>query len=385
MSPDLKFPSPKASTTINKSVGFVSSPSSHSQSSKKKMVDEGKKVENPSAPAASAQVVKGKNPCDPNFASAAKAQLKGKNPCAPNSAPATAAGGPRNPFRLSASGNNTYLSSLERSRLDWFAQNMPIIKEHDDADDPPIADRRRRTGDPKPEIGVVKHYPIRVMTAKAEDAAATVMFFCMDFYGFFIIALLFDETSTLPVVFFDEAMTQVAGTECEKLVVIEGYAEPKKITEPLLAIIGQEKIFYFCFRPNDDAIIQQTLPLQPVKSDQIQQLICSDCRSPVISDQPFVISGLHQNRLRLEWLAQGRRPLLEEGDDPPMIPARRRRTGNPKPKVEIGVFYYPAVKARVMTVKEDDDAAAAAAAPGGARGEVRRDCWPIDNPTPPTA
>ncbi|KAK9056578.1 hypothetical protein SSX86_023940 [Deinandra increscens subsp. villosa] len=81
-------------------------------------------------------------------------------------------------------------------------------------------------------------------------------------YRYCVNATLYSDKSTLPVVFFDSAMTQILGIDCETLVVREGYTDPKVVPKPMLALIGKEKIFSFCMRQNDDAHIQQTLEVK---------------------------------------------------------------------------------------------------------------------------
>ncbi|KAK9079401.1 hypothetical protein SSX86_001072 [Deinandra increscens subsp. villosa] len=81
-------------------------------------------------------------------------------------------------------------------------------------------------------------------------------------YRYCVNATLYSDKSTLPVVFFDSAMTQILGIDCETLVVREGYTDSKVVPKPMLALIGKEKIFSFCMRQNDDAHIQQTLEVK---------------------------------------------------------------------------------------------------------------------------
>ncbi|KAK9049000.1 hypothetical protein SSX86_032033 [Deinandra increscens subsp. villosa] len=81
-------------------------------------------------------------------------------------------------------------------------------------------------------------------------------------YRYCVNATLYSDKSTLPVVFFDSAMTQVLGIDCETLVVREGYTDPKVVPKPMLALIGMEKIYSFCMKQNDDAHIQQTLEVK---------------------------------------------------------------------------------------------------------------------------
>ncbi|KAK9075723.1 hypothetical protein SSX86_004052 [Deinandra increscens subsp. villosa] len=52
---------------------------------------------------------------------------------------------------------------------------------------------------------------------------------------------LSDGFSSLPVVFFDDAMRQVLGVDCEVLVVREGYTDSKKVPEPMQALIVKEQ------------------------------------------------------------------------------------------------------------------------------------------------
>ncbi|KAK9048564.1 hypothetical protein SSX86_032471 [Deinandra increscens subsp. villosa] len=81
-------------------------------------------------------------------------------------------------------------------------------------------------------------------------------------YRYCVNATLYSDKSTLPVVFFDSAMTKILGIDCETLVVREGYTDPKVVPKPMLALIGKEKIFSFCMRQNDDTHIQQTLEVK---------------------------------------------------------------------------------------------------------------------------
>ncbi|KAK9059587.1 hypothetical protein SSX86_020291 [Deinandra increscens subsp. villosa] len=81
-------------------------------------------------------------------------------------------------------------------------------------------------------------------------------------YRYCVNATLYSDKSTLPVVFFDSAMAQILGIDCETLVVREGYTDPKVVPKPMLSLIGKEKIFSFCMRQNDDAHIQQTLEVK---------------------------------------------------------------------------------------------------------------------------
>ncbi|KAK9072458.1 hypothetical protein SSX86_008892 [Deinandra increscens subsp. villosa] len=81
-------------------------------------------------------------------------------------------------------------------------------------------------------------------------------------YRYCVNATLYSGKLSLPVVFFDSAMAQILGIDCETLVVREGYTDPKVVPKPMLALIGKEKIFSFCMRQNDDAHIQQTLEVK---------------------------------------------------------------------------------------------------------------------------
>ncbi|KAK9073677.1 hypothetical protein SSX86_006271 [Deinandra increscens subsp. villosa] len=68
-----------------------------------------------------------------------------------------------------------------------------------------------------------------------------------------------DGTTTLAVVFFDNAMTQAIGIDCETMVLKNGYEDPKVVPNPILSLAGQEKIYSFSMHKNKDASIQKTL------------------------------------------------------------------------------------------------------------------------------
>ncbi|KAK9069325.1 hypothetical protein SSX86_013441 [Deinandra increscens subsp. villosa] len=87
-------------------------------------------------------------------------------------------------------------------------------------------------------------------------------------YTYCVNATLVDATGILPIVIFDEAMTQLLGVDCEKLVVHEGFTDMKEIPPTLLSMIGQERIFHFSYKVNEDSVIQQTLPVFPGTTQQ---------------------------------------------------------------------------------------------------------------------
>ncbi|KAK9073943.1 hypothetical protein SSX86_006537 [Deinandra increscens subsp. villosa] len=79
------------------------------------------------------------------------------------------------------------------------------------------------------------------------------------FYTYCVNGTLDDGTATLAVVFFDDAMTQAIGIDCETMVLKNGYEDPKVIPNPILSLAGQEKIYSFSMHKNKDASIQKTL------------------------------------------------------------------------------------------------------------------------------
>ncbi|KAK9050760.1 hypothetical protein SSX86_030270 [Deinandra increscens subsp. villosa] len=88
-------------------------------------------------------------------------------------------------------------------------------------------------------------------------------------YAYCVNAVLFDGTATLPVVFFDDAMRQLLGTDCETMVVREGFSDTKQVPGPMIELIGKEKLYSFIYRFNEDSTIQQTLEVQPLTSAPI--------------------------------------------------------------------------------------------------------------------
>ncbi|KAK9053503.1 hypothetical protein SSX86_030137 [Deinandra increscens subsp. villosa] len=86
-------------------------------------------------------------------------------------------------------------------------------------------------------------------------------------------ASICDNTGSMPVVFFNEAMTQVLRVDCRKLVIDEEYNDPVVLPPQLIELIGQEKIFHFIFKSTETPSIQQTLDVhftaQPEKETEI--------------------------------------------------------------------------------------------------------------------
>ncbi|KAK9053065.1 hypothetical protein SSX86_029695 [Deinandra increscens subsp. villosa] len=78
-------------------------------------------------------------------------------------------------------------------------------------------------------------------------------------YTYCVNGTLDDGTATLPVVFFDNAVTQAIGIDCETMVLKNGYEDPKIVPNPILSLAGQEKIYSFSMHRNKDASIQKTL------------------------------------------------------------------------------------------------------------------------------
>ncbi|KAK9059502.1 hypothetical protein SSX86_020205 [Deinandra increscens subsp. villosa] len=78
-------------------------------------------------------------------------------------------------------------------------------------------------------------------------------------YTYCVNATLDDGTATLAVVFFDDAMTQAIGIDCETMVLKNGYEDPTIVPNPILSLAGQEKIYSFSMHKNKDAPIQKTL------------------------------------------------------------------------------------------------------------------------------
>ncbi|KAK9078006.1 hypothetical protein SSX86_002063 [Deinandra increscens subsp. villosa] len=78
---------------------------------------------------------------------------------------------------------------------------------------------------------------------------------------------------SMPVVFFNEAMTQVLRVDCRKLVIDEEYNDPVVLPPQLTELIGQEKIFHFIFKSTETPSIQQTLDVhftaEPEKETEI--------------------------------------------------------------------------------------------------------------------
>ncbi|KAK9071838.1 hypothetical protein SSX86_008268 [Deinandra increscens subsp. villosa] len=88
-------------------------------------------------------------------------------------------------------------------------------------------------------------------------------------YAYCVNVVLFDGTATLPVVFFDDAMRQLLGTDCETMVVREGFSDTKQVPGPMIELIGKEKLYSFVYRFNEDSTNQQTLEVQPLTSAPI--------------------------------------------------------------------------------------------------------------------
>ncbi|KAK9061984.1 hypothetical protein SSX86_019168 [Deinandra increscens subsp. villosa] len=78
-------------------------------------------------------------------------------------------------------------------------------------------------------------------------------------YTYCVNGTLDDGTTTLAVVFFDDAMTHAIGIDCETMVLKNGYEDPKVVPNPILSLAGQEKIYSFSMHKNKDASIQKTL------------------------------------------------------------------------------------------------------------------------------
>ncbi|KAK9065407.1 hypothetical protein SSX86_016790 [Deinandra increscens subsp. villosa] len=87
-------------------------------------------------------------------------------------------------------------------------------------------------------------------------------------YTYCVNGTLDDGTATLPVVFFDNAMTQAIGIDCETMVLKNGYEDPKVVPNPILSLAGQEKIYSFSMHKNKDASIQKTLEVDSATSTQ---------------------------------------------------------------------------------------------------------------------
>ncbi|KAK9069945.1 hypothetical protein SSX86_010343 [Deinandra increscens subsp. villosa] len=87
-------------------------------------------------------------------------------------------------------------------------------------------------------------------------------------YTYCVNGTLDDGTATLAVVFFDNAMTQAIGIDCETMVLRNGYEDPKVIPSPILSLAGQEKIYSFSMHKNKDASIQRTLEVDPATDIQ---------------------------------------------------------------------------------------------------------------------
>ncbi|KAK9062470.1 hypothetical protein SSX86_019656 [Deinandra increscens subsp. villosa] len=98
-------------------------------------------------------------------------------------------------------------------------------------------------------------------------------------------ATLDDGNASLAVVFFDDAMTHAIGIDCETMVVKHGYDNEKAIPEPILSLVGQQKIYSFLMRKNADASIQQTIDIEPTAGTQhfenvVHQIIPTDPKTP---------------------------------------------------------------------------------------------------------
>ncbi|KAK9053375.1 hypothetical protein SSX86_030008 [Deinandra increscens subsp. villosa] len=82
-----------------------------------------------------------------------------------------------------------------------------------------------------------------------------------------------DNTGTMPIVFFKDAMTQVPMVDCRKLVINEGYNDPTVLPPQLVELIGQKKMFHFIFKSTETSSIQQTLEVhfttQPDRETEI--------------------------------------------------------------------------------------------------------------------
>ncbi|KAK9072459.1 hypothetical protein SSX86_008893 [Deinandra increscens subsp. villosa] len=89
-------------------------------------------------------------------------------------------------------------------------------------------------------------------------------------YTYCVNGTLDDGTATLSVVFFDNAMTQAIGIDCETMVLKNGYEDPKVIPNPIRSLAGQQKIYSFSMHKNKDASIQRTLEVDP--SADIQEV-----------------------------------------------------------------------------------------------------------------
>ncbi|KAK9079402.1 hypothetical protein SSX86_001073 [Deinandra increscens subsp. villosa] len=87
-------------------------------------------------------------------------------------------------------------------------------------------------------------------------------------YTYCVNGTLDDGTATLAVVFFDDAMTQAIGIDCETMVLKNGYEDPKIIPNPILSLAGQEKIYSFSMHKNKDASIQKTLDIDSATGEQ---------------------------------------------------------------------------------------------------------------------
>ncbi|KAK9079367.1 hypothetical protein SSX86_001038 [Deinandra increscens subsp. villosa] len=62
-------------------------------------------------------------------------------------------------------------------------------------------------------------------------------------YLYSLNAIIMDDSSTMAVVLFDNAMKELIEVGCNELVLKEGYSDPKKSRPQIVSIIGMKKIF----------------------------------------------------------------------------------------------------------------------------------------------
>ncbi|KAK9050506.1 hypothetical protein SSX86_030526 [Deinandra increscens subsp. villosa] len=107
---------------------------------------------------------------------------------------------------------------------------------------------------------------VRMVCKNCTVAQEEVINYCVN-------ATICDNTGSMPVVFFNEAMTQVLRVDCRKLVIDEEYNDPVVLPPQLTELIGQEKIFHFIFKSTETPSIQQTLDVhftaEPEKETEI--------------------------------------------------------------------------------------------------------------------